>query len=345
MEKLWIRADGNRTLGMGHLMRCMSIADAYVEAGGECEFIVADQEAEELLNTRGYQARVLYSRWDDLSAEIGQLSELLTREAVKLLLVDSYYAGVDYFAQLREQTRIIYLTGKYDKAYPVDVLINYTIGSEQLGYEELYRGRNTRLLIGVQYAPLRKQFEVPLRHTEGVKSILVTTGGTDAGGLAAELVQRAKQEAPELEKVCWHIVIGAFYSKETRQKLQKLQEAYTGIYLYENVSEMAALMQQCELAVSAAGSTVYELCACGVPAVIFSFVDNQEKGRRDFEQAGLVQSAGDLREERADCVSRMLQQLVYWQTNEDARSAQACKVKAFIDGKGAKRLVEMLKHV
>ncbi len=345
MKKLWIRADGNRTLGMGHLMRCMSIADAYAEAGGECAFIVADKEAEAIVAARGYQAWVLFSQWNDLLAEIGQLLELISAENVQLLLVDSYYADVDYLATLRGHTRIIYLTGKYDRAYPVDALINYTIGSEQLGYEKLYQDMDTRLWVGVQYTPLRKQFEVPFRVSKQVKNVLVTTGGTDADGLAAELVRCAKQEAPELISVSWHIVVGAFYSEETRKQLKQLQETYSGIYLYENVSEMAALMQQCELAVSAAGSTVYELCACGVPAVIFSFVDNQVKGRRDFEQAGLAQSAGDLREGRTECVSRIVKQLAYWKEQEDIRKEQAQKVKAFIDGSGAKRLVEALKSL
>ena len=68
------------------------------------------------------------------------------------------------------------------------------------------------------------------------------------------------------------------------------------IVLHEQVSDMAALMSTCDLAFSAGGTTLYELCAVGVPSVSFSMADNQLPGVKAFDDANLIPWAGDIRD-------------------------------------------------
>lgn len=342
MKKLYIRADGNEILGLGHMMRCMSIAEAYTDMGGECEFLVADAKSAKIAAERGFKATVLFGKWDDLQYELQNIKRVIELLKVELLLVDSYYANENYFKELHGRTKLIYLTGKSDTCYCVDALINYTIGSDKAGYESLYQNTDTRLLIGVSYAPLRKQFEEVCTSVKGVKDILLTTGGTDGMGIAVTLLDTIQKRKTKLWKCNWHIVVGKFYSDEVKERLNEYSSNYENIRLYENVSEMAELMKQCNLAVSAAGSTIYELCACGVPTIAFSFVDNQVKQLLEFAKEEYVYSAGDIRVGKQACADSMIRFLNMLISDCELRKHQSKKVRMLVDGKGAKRLAKVL---
>lgn len=342
MNKLYIRADGNKVLGLGHLMRCMSICDAFLELGGTCEFIVADVEAASAVNERGYKAYVLDSKWDDLEYEIKTMIDFVKAHKVELLLVDSYYATESYFEKLRPFTRLVYLTGKNNACYDIDALIDYTIGSEEKGYKSLYKDTTTKLFVGVQYAPLRKQFELSGVFHDKVDNILLTTGGTDGEGFPVELLEQIEKVEPTLLECNWNIVVGKFYSDTVKERLQKFSNR-KNIYIYENVVDMAGLMQKCDVAISAAGSTIYELCACGVPTIAFSFVDNQVKDLEAFKKKGYVFSVGDTRGRMQGCIQKIIVYLKQLKREDALRRLQAQKMKTCIDGKGARRLAECLR--
>lgn len=342
MKKLYIRVDGNRILGLGHIMRCMSIADAYVESGGQCEFISADKDVLTIVAEKGYRANIIIGQWNNLQYEINIMLDFIKSHNVELLLVDSYYVNEEYFQTLHKYTTIGYLTGKCDKCYDIDALINYTIGSERLNYKSIYADTKTKIFTGVKYTPLRKQFDVTPCFSNIVENILVTTGGTDAGGISLKLLEEIQKRVPDLLKCNWHIVIGKFYSLEIKNKLKSYSYKNRNIILYENVKDMAELMKKCDIAVSATGTTIYELCACGVPSIAFAFVDNQINGLYEFSKEGLVFSAGDIREDMHRSICMIMDYIIDLKKDKLLRKMQSKKMKNFIDGRGAWRLAEVL---
>ena len=76
------------------------------------------------------------------------------------------------------------------------------------------------------------------------------------------------------------------------EKIKKLAEKHTQICIHQNVKKMSELMQQCDMAVSAAGSTLYELCACGMPTITYVLADNQKLGESSLCGTGVMKSAG-----------------------------------------------------
>lgn len=113
------------------------------------------------------------------------------------------------------------------------------------------------------------------------------------------------------------------------------------IVLHEQVSDMAALMSTCDLAFSAGGTTLYELCAIGVPSVSFSMADNQIPGVKAFDDAGLIPWAGDIRDNEAfydDAVEKLTSLL----KNPDARKQQSDLMRMAIDGAGARRIADAI---
>ena len=81
----YIRADGNEKIGMGHVMRCLTIAEALGRLGEEVLFLTADEKPVMLIKERGFSVKVLYVRYDDMEAELPQTAKLLAenREAEK----------------------------------------------------------------------------------------------------------------------------------------------------------------------------------------------------------------------------------------------------------------------
>ena len=87
---IYIRADMNEIIATGHVMRCLSIADAAKEQGKETIFIVADEKPIEMLKKRGYEAIVLHTLWNTMEEEIDVLIPLIQLHNIQKLLIDSY---------------------------------------------------------------------------------------------------------------------------------------------------------------------------------------------------------------------------------------------------------------
>jgi spore coat polysaccharide biosynthesis predicted glycosyltransferase SpsG len=176
-----------------------------------------------------------------------------------------------------------------------------------------YRAAYTKAgktLLGAAYTPLRSQFEnkaITIRET--ASDILVTTGGSDPYHFCVEFIKRfsdtsSETQCHELQDIpSLHVVIGRL--SEDREMLYSLAKEHSFIKLYENVTDMAALMSTCDLAVSAAGTTLYELCALGVPTVSFTMADNQLTAAKAFDKAGAIPWAGDIRREKTQTMNKI----------------------------------------
>jgi len=221
------------------------------------------------------------------------------------LLIDSYFVTSDYLSRLNKLTYLTYIDDLNKFIYPCSELINYNIYADKLNYPERYPG--TKLLLGPKYAPLREEFRgLPIRNIkENVESVLITTGGTDPFGVAVKLVERLKGN-PELQYLHLNIVAGRFYKHI--DELQELSKKYSGVTLHKHFNSMAELMLGCDVSISAGGTTLYELCACSMPVVVFSMVDNQLAAVSAFSD-GYMLGCGDYRDSDEKCLDRILTNL------------------------------------
>ena len=334
---LYIRADGNAYIGTGHIMRCLSIAQAAKQQGRLCTFIVADHEMIWLLEQRNFPYICLDSVWNDLDQETEKMEELICREHIRFLLVDSYFVTPDYLRCLNRLTHVAYMDDLDQFHYPCSTLINYNIYAYDWDYPSRYH--DTRLLLGPQYAPLRHEFQnsPPRRVQKDVRSVLVTTGGSDPLNVAGQFAEQAVQ-MPFFSAVTFHIVVGRF--NPHRPMLECLAAGYSHIKLHCNIQHMSELMQACDAAVSAAGTTLYELCACGVPTVVYALADNQLPGAAAAAGRGLVLYAGDARENSA-FAEVLCDKLVGLMNDYPLRKRMTEQMRHTVDGNGAKRLTDV----
>lgn len=333
---LYIRTDGNAVIGTGHVMRCLSIANACRRAGSDCTFITADEHFKPLIDEQGFRVICLNTVWNELDREIEQMEKLIIDTGIKKLLVDSYFVTADYLSRLDKLTHIIYIDDLNEFTYPCSELICYNIFASKIDYPARYP--NTKLLLGCHYAPLREEFQnIPKRvPRDDVQSVLITTGGGDNYNIACKLVNMT-QKTPELSGVEVHIAVGRYYMY--LDELNSLDNVYDNVTLHKDVKKMSHLMTSCDITVSAGGSTLYELCACGSPTVAFTLADNQFAGVEAFGDGYFI-NAGDIRENEELCLKRIGEGIIRLASDYSIRSDFTRKGQELVDGRGAIRIAK-----
>ncbi len=335
-----IRVDVNETVATGHIMRCITIAEQIKKLGGQVLFITADGQAEELLARAGMEHVCLQSRWDHMEEELPVLREVLKLAGIKTLLVDSYQATPAYFEELCPLVKLVCIDDCFEHIFPVDVLINYNAYHIRFPYRETYGGK-TRLLLGTDYVPLREEFSVKqIRDRDeqsGKKgfSVLLSSGGSDAQNAILGILQRAMQ-TEELRSVMFHAVVGVYHPQG--DAIEAFAANYENVKVYRPCHDMAGLMADCDAAVSAAGTMLFELSAMGVPTVFFQSADNQRYDREFFEAGERMIFAGDMTQDRDICIDKICEGLKRLVADAALRERMKENLGSVTDGKGAERI-------
>ena len=294
---IFFRVDGNEIIGLGHVMRCLSIAEAFRDNGVDVLFVIADSKCSSIIKDKGFNLSILNSKFSDMESEIDLLSVLIDEYKPEMLLIDSYYVTYYYLYSLKNKAQTVYIDDVLSFPYPVDIVINYNIFSSKDAYNDLYihEENKPRFLLGTEYVPLRKEFS-ECKYKEPnriVKNILVSTGGADTEHISVKLLEYLSNHPESMIGCTIKLVVGA--ANKDLDTIKELAESIPNVELKINVKNMRCLMEECDLAVSAAGSTLYELCVCCVPTITYVIADNQLPAANAFREQGLMVSIGDLR--------------------------------------------------
>jgi len=336
------RADANSTLGTGHVMRCLTIAQEFRNHGHECIFVTADDTPRSIINERNFQNIVLHSDWKKIDGEVLDFLKVCEEVQPDFIFVDHYYADANYLQQLKKVAKVVYIDDLNEFYNPADVIINYNIYAELMNYRDIYAGKSTKLLLGPKYAPLREEFRsLPAKVIKGkVTDILISTGGADPVNVGLQILQAIASD-DRLKGFRFHYILGALNAN--KEKILSLANMYDNIIIHQNVQKMSLLMQKCDVAISAAGSTQYELCACGVPTICYVLADNQIPGAKGFLDRGLMRYAGDCRDEKWT-VKSILNDLKIILNDKEARLRLSSEMQHLIDGKGSENIRNELEN-
>lgn len=331
---LYIRTDMNDTIATGHVMRCLAIADAAKLQGEDTTFILADEQAVKILGKRGYPYIVLHTPWDHMEAELPILQKIIKEKQIKKILIDSYQVTETYLKDLQKMVQILYMDDLNVFHYPVDGIICYANYWEKFCYKENYQ--EVKLYLGTKYTPLRKAFlncgkkEIKLQ----VENVLILSGGTDRYNILNRIL--AKIDSKKYRRI--DVICGMYYLK-----YDALKERYSqveNIYFHQAVSDMEEYMQRADVVISAGGTTLYELCACGTPTISYALADNQLENVKKFQEDGIIDYAGDARKDNvAENVEELLEKYCY---DVELRKEKSQRMQQLVDGKGALRIAKVI---
>lgn len=377
----YIRADGNAKIGIGHIMRCLSIAEAIKDCVNqsasnapddgnnapdddciqECisqpVFITADNSCCTLIEERGFSVIALDTDYQDMMSELPKLKAIFERKR-GILLVDSYQADAEYFTAV---SKLAYTVCFEDMGvpYPVDLLINYNIYAPKLKDKYKLGGESLNTLLGAEYVPLRKAFweESAYCAQDKVTDVMITTGGSDPYFAAAAFTDAFMEAESSIccntccglcgdtckEQITWHIVSGPFNA--FADKLKEKYEGFKNVVIHEGLRDLRPLIEKCDVILSASGSTVYEVSAIGVPMIVFYFAENQRQGAQELEALTEIVNVGDFSKDGEAAAQKAAEALTRCITDKNYRKRLYNQERNLIDGKGACRIAKVLEDL
>jgi UDP-2,4-diacetamido-2,4,6-trideoxy-beta-L-altropyranose hydrolase len=332
------RADASTAIGMGHAMRCLALAQAFADqCGGRSAFLMADAPPAFAARALGEDATVTA-----LGATPGTLEDAAETVALARLhgagwvVADGYHLDGGYQRALVDAgVRVLALDDHaHLDGYQADLVLNQNLGADPEAYRD--RAPRSRLLVGPRYALLRREFrtfdDAPRDAPATTRRILVTLGGSDPDDVSARVVAALAQIAGPLEI---ELLAGS-----TNPNLASLERAAAAglhpVELVVDAHDMPHRMAAADLAVTAAGTTSWELARIGTPQVAIVLADNQRPVARGLEAEGLAVSLGwhaDLTHDRIAAVVGALA------GNAGRRAEMSRRGRELIDGRGALRVL------
>lgn len=337
-RRVLFRVDSNSQIASGHVMRCLSIANQFRNIGCEVCFITADNLSDRMLS--GYEHINLQSEWRNLDVELPRMKLFLIKCVEKpILIIDTYAITSEYVDALSAYATIVYLGSKRGYLGNLDFLINYSVKIEHDYYVSLY-GDRVKLLLGLDYTPLREEFQNIQGHTkDNIERVLITTGNTDTFGYVPKILS-ALLDDNYARDFDYDIVIGSFFNDI--DELVLLAKYHNNVHLYRNVSYMSDLMKDADLAITAAGTTVLELAAAKVPQIAFAMVEEQIRSAREFEESGMIDYAGEIFVDSVASIQRICNSVRKYSLSIEERQALINRASMRVDGKGCERIVAAL---
>ena len=324
----------NEQIATGHIMRCLSIADALRGLGEPVRFILADEQAVSLLKQRGYDAIVLHTQWNCMEEELSVLSQVIRNEHIDKLLIDSYQVTQRYLAELSKLVTTFYIDDLNLFEYPVDAVICYANYWKKFQYK--INDKRTTYLLGMKYVPLKQAFwncEAKII-SEKTDNLLILTGGSDPFNVTEQILDSI--DTYQFQTI--DVICGIYNTNYN--KFVKKYENNKNIKFHQAVNNIEQYMKNADIAISAGGTTLYELCAIGTPAISFSFADNQLDNVRQFQEDGLIDYAGDARMD--DIAGTSNQYLTRYRNDFELRKEKSEKMQKMVDGKGAERIARAI---
>lgn len=319
-RSLSILADSGPDIGLGHVMRCLAIAEAAASHG-----ISVDFQAPVLPD--GIRDRLERSHIDSRQSDIST-GPLHAGEAA---ILDGYrFNESDCRRWRRDRRCLAVIDDNAEKAgFPVDLLINPNIHADR----NMYRvwASPPPLLLGSSYAPLRAEFaerEGRQHCRDQADRILLTMGGSDPRKLTSRILSGLAAATRPLHI---RVVVGGLAAEAAPP-----EPGPHKIELHRDVADMAAMMEWADIAVTAAGSTIWELAHLGVPTVAVVVADNQRMIGTLAADRGLILLA------EPDTAA---QHAVALLDDRPLRDRLSTIGRQTIDGKGAARIVEAIDAV
>jgi UDP-2,4-diacetamido-2,4,6-trideoxy-beta-L-altropyranose hydrolase len=329
-RRLVIRADGDARIGIGHVMRCLALSEAWIAAGGLVRLACTAVPP------------TVAERYVAAGAEVS-LREMwppdMVPDGADAIVVDG--AGIpdaDIAMLANGSVPLVMIDDSADRAaYPARIVLNQNLHATR----DMYRGKTTaRLCLGPDWCLLRREFlnggSAARTIPEQVATILILMGGADPHGYSS-LVLEATADAvdrmdgdPEIA-----LVVGA--ANPAISELERQAAALPArVAVRHDVRDMAQLLARADLAISAAGSTVWEMATLGLPMIIGAQNDMEVGPAEAMARHGAARNIGRLDLLDTLIVSETVRALA---TASDERRRMSVAARRLVDGNGANRAV------
>ena len=359
--KIAFRTDASLQIGTGHVMRCLTLADALRQRGAQSTLICRTHPGHllDLLQQRGHIVKALaspdhaypapaapcHAQWlgTDWSSDAEQTKQSLGNQTVDWLVVDHYALDHRWEQTMRPHTRrIMAIDDLADRPHDCDLLLDQNLGRQAEDYCGLLSS-HTKTLIGPAYALLRPEFvqwreySLQRRTRPQLKNLLITMGGVDQTNATGQVLEALSQcELPIDLRIT--VVMGPIAPWQAQVQAQAAAMPRPTQVLV-GVSNMAQLMAESDLCIGAAGSTSWERCCLGLPAIQLVLAANQKEINHALDLARSVLSV------QLEMLMAELPSILAKVTKSDALCDLTKNASVVCDGLGAAKTVQSMEKL
>lgn len=347
-QTLLFRVDGSIQIGTGHVMRCLALAQAWQLEGGEAYFCMHRDLPESLarrLEAEGVHTIALQT--SPGSHEDAQ--ETITycqKYNCQWLIVDGYHFDASYQQIIKTDRLQLLVIDDYGHAnsYCADLVLNQNV----YAHSDLYpqTTNNTKLLLGCDYALLRRDFwswrggaRYKLRELapKSPLRILITLGGSDPDNITMTVLTALKHL--DLKRIEAKVVVGG--SNPHLDLLKSVCDCLgESVSLHSNVADISNIMAQSDLAISAGGSTCWELAFMGIPSLLIILAENQKLIAETLDNSNIGINLGWHQEITPNIIIKQIKNL---SENYDFFIQMSQKALKLVDGYGSHRTINAIK--
>jgi len=370
--RIAFRTDASLQMGSGHVMRCLTLADALRAKGAQCHFISRAHPGHllDLISQRGYRTNSLvapvhqaqaaikietaaslqpsqtpaHAAWlgCDWQADAAQTVAILASLQPDWLVVDHYALEQRWESALQPHyKKLMVIDDLADRPHRCNLLLDQNLGRQPQDYAGLVP-THCQVLTGPHYALLRPEFSAlrpySLQRRQAqttIGKLLITMGGVDQDNATGQVLQALKTCA--LPQACRiSLVMGL-----TAPWLQNVRELAAQIpwptEVVVNVNDMAQRMADSDLAIGAAGSTSWERCCLGVPTLMAVLAENQQPGAQAIEvahAARLIGAVSDIATQLPLAVAELIE--------SERQSRMSLAASAVTDGRGVEKVLSAM---
>jgi len=334
-----IRADATPAMGTGHVMRCLTLAEALRDRGLDVCFVAADltPSIERRLMAEDIPVRLIDPATDGLAETTLGIARELGANAI---VVDGYHLSGDWRLALRASGVPILAFQDQDDGIPLHADLVLNAAADPADTKWRRAAPDAKFLTGPRHVLLRRELRqawaAPADPIAGRRAILVSFGGADPAGLTLPVT--AALDRLLGADVILDVVVGGSVPGGAGLAL-RVAALGEQIAIHLDPPEMGPLMARAGLAVSAAGGTIGELAALGVPALIAIVAENQVAGAA----AAVADGWCEVFDARVpDAVEAIAERAAALWADPAQREAMALRTRGLIDVEGAERVVDAL---
>ncbi len=333
-QRLLVRADATLEIGTGHVMRCLALSQAWQDMGGAVTF--ASRAPQPAIRQRLESEKV---RLEEIGGgdDAAETIAVAHRVGARWVVVDGYGFGAEYQRTLQAAGLAILFVDDYGHGgeYSAELVLNQNISAQEAWYAK--RSPRTRLLLGTDYALLRREFR---RHGRlrsmfppQARNLLITLGGADAANVTALAVSAAAQL--NVLELSLKVAVGPAnpHHRELQHSIETLGIAAE---IVNAGNQMPELMEWADVAVAATGGTSWELLFMQVPFVGISVADNQRPSARRLAEMGLAVILDWSPALTPMAIASAVEQLI---PDQHRRTVMARRGRELVDGNGVERVI------
>jgi spore coat polysaccharide biosynthesis protein SpsF len=340
--KAVIRCDGDEQIGLGHVVRCLALAEELRDSQsvGVSFAMVAGKPGMDMVRNAGFPVIPLAEQVN----EDTWLDELIRTRKPNALILDVRSSLSPAFVRQWRKSGLLIVTidDPSDRRLQADLAFYPPVPQVE---EMDWSGFTGQLFVGWEWVLLRKQFaghselhgrfSSPDFSNPHPPELLITMGGSDPAGLTLKALRALNQV-----KHAFHatIILGPSFAHDGALSglLGKVTFSYT---ILRNVQDMARVMKKADLALSSFGGTAYELAAMGVPGIYFALTDDHARSAGLFENEGMGINLGVHDNVMDQDIVRAVESLIQNLTSHDSLVKNCLKK---MDGQGAKRIANTI---